>query len=49
MAKKFRYKNGFVSVVSDKVAEILDKKGEGKALGEAPQKPAEEKAEGVKK
>jgi hypothetical protein len=36
MSKVFQYKNGFKGLVSDKVAEILTKKGEGKILEGAP-------------
>jgi len=47
MSKRFRYTNGFISTVSDKVAVILEKKGQGRPIGEAKQeeKPVKEKAE----
>jgi len=45
MSKEFKYKNGFVGTVSDAVAAILEKKGEGKVVGTA--EPA--KAPEVKK
>lgn len=48
MSKQFRYKNGYVGTVSDAVAVILEKKGEGKAIGDAKAKEkadAKEKAE----
>lgn len=47
MSKVFRYKNGYKGVVSDAVAVILEKKGEGKSLGEPA--PAPEKADDKKK
>jgi hypothetical protein len=44
MSKKFKFKAGHVGVVSDKVAEILEKKGEGKILGD--KEPEPKKSEG---
>jgi len=46
MSKEFKYKNGFVGTVSDAVAAILEKKGEGKVVGTAP---VVEKKEDTKK
>jgi hypothetical protein len=42
MAKIFRYNNGFKGTVSDEVAAILEKKGEGKIVGAAAAKPKDE-------
>jgi hypothetical protein len=42
MAKIFRYNNGFKGTVSDEVAVILEKKGEGKIVGDAVAKPRAE-------
>lgn len=36
MSKKFKYANGFEGVVNDGVAVILEKKGQGKVVGESP-------------
>ena len=47
MSVKFKYKNGFEGVVSDEVAKVLEKKGEGKIIGEA-EKPAPKKEEKAK-
>lgn len=47
MSNKFLYKNGYEGVVSDAVAVILEKKGEGKIVGEAT-KPAPKQDEAKK-
>jgi hypothetical protein len=36
MSKKFQYKGGYTGIVSDSVATILEKKGEGKIVKDTP-------------
>lgn len=38
MSKRFKYSNGYEGVVSDEVAAILEKKGQGKIIGEEKKK-----------
>ena len=40
MSKKVRYPNGYEGVASDKVAEILERKGAAKIIGEAKYVPS---------
>lgn len=42
MAKFVKYKNGYKGTVSDKVAVILERKGEVKIIGDAKAKPEPE-------
>lgn len=48
MSKKFQYKNGHIGVVSDAVAEILAKRGDGKIVEGKPE-PAKPFEKGEKK
>jgi hypothetical protein len=49
MSKKFQYQNGFIGVVSDAVAPILEKKGEGKVVPGIPEPPKKFEPKGEKK
>lgn len=49
MSKRFEYKNGYIGVVSDDVAQILEKKGEGKILDGKPEPPKPVKPAEAKK
>lgn len=48
MSKKVRFPDGYIGVVSDKVAAILEKRKDHKVLGEAPKaaKPEADKEKG---
>ena len=48
MSKKFEYKNGYVGTVSDPVAIILAKRGDGRIVGDAKKPPKEDKKEDKK-
>jgi hypothetical protein len=48
MSKKFLYKNGFEGVVSDAVAVILEKKGEGKIVPGTPEPAKKPETKGDK-
>ena len=47
MSKKFKYNSGYEGVVSDKVAEVLVTKKQGKVVGD--EKPADPKKDDPKK